>query len=76
MIEEIKNHDRDDVKLNLYGLDYEATEEDIRDYYQEVNIIRVFKGKKDGIFDVIFATKEDAIKAVENTNERLKKRHF
>lgn len=66
MIAEVRKLDKERVYIFLNNLSHEATEEDIRMFYKDHKISKIFpKQKLSGAFDVQFDSKEDAIKFLE-----------
>jgi hypothetical protein len=78
MLKEIETYDpRKKIRFNIVNIHYEATEEDIREFYKDINIIRIIPNKfTKGIFDIQVATKEDAIKFLDKGSGKIKGRPF
>ena len=52
--------------MNLFNLDYNTKESDIRDFYRSLDVLEVnMRQIAKGVADVKLATKDDALKLVE-----------
>lgn len=63
---EIAGLNRTTIYINLFNLDYNTKEADIRDFYKAVNLAYVnMKQISKGVADIELRSKEEALKLVE-----------
>lgn len=77
LITSIKRSTKQEIFLNLFNVDETACDNDIKEFFGEINIAKVIKNtNKTGNWDLKFTSKEEAIKLVLKGNGQLKDRYF
>jgi hypothetical protein len=65
MIKQINDLNLERYYINLFNLEYQVTEEDIKEFYKPIPIEKVLTSQSQGIVDIVLRTKEDALAVVE-----------
>lgn len=65
MVEQLMAVDRKTVFVNLFNIENNATKEDILKFYEGFHIINIIQNtNKQGNYDLLFDSKEEAIKVI------------
>jgi len=76
MISIIQNSTLPKVHINLYNLNPDTTADEIKQFYQPINIDSIIPSQRKNMFDLEFSNKEDAIKVIERGAGTIRNTQF